>query len=143
MFSDIGKGARSKQTMKKILCFSLLILANFAVYSQKSMVAYYPLYPIHEITKSYDEDMNLVYNLKLVNRSKLTITHIMFTLELPLLGEDTRLNRLAQAQKTIRINKEVNLKPGYSIVQKLITPSDQYAVGAEVVRYSDGSFKKY
>ncbi|WP_231424950.1 hypothetical protein [Pedobacter sp. Leaf250] len=119
------------------------MLTSYASYSQKALLAYYPLYPIHEISEGYDSDMNLVYNLKLVNRAKSSITGIIFQLTPTWLNGDTQLMTSLRAEKTVRLKKAINIKSGHSMNYSIQPPSAKYSVGVELVTYSDGTFKRY
>lgn len=119
------------------------MLSSYASYSQKALLSTYPLYPIHEISEGYDSDMNLVYNLKLVNRAKSSITGIIFQLTPTWLNGDTQLMTSLRAEKTVRIKRAINIKSGYSTNYSIQPPSAKYSVGVELVTYSDGTFKRY
>ena len=129
--------------MKSFFLSTILIFLSYASYSQKALLSTYPLYPIHEISEGYDGNMNLVYNLKLVNKAKAAITGIFFQLTPTWLDGDTQLMRNLRAEKTVRLKKSINLKSGYSINYSIEPPSAKYAISVELVTYSDGTFKRY
>ena len=107
------------------------------------MSEYIADYPLQESKESYDENLNLFYKLKLLNKSRKEITTIAFSLEPGWITGDTQLMATLRAEKTIFIKKNIVIKPGQTIYYNLETPSNKYAVSVQLVRYSDGSIKKY
>ncbi|RZJ52436.1 MAG: hypothetical protein EOO44_11775 [Flavobacterium sp.] len=126
--------------MKKIILFFGFVLFGLTTYCQK---VDYSLYPILDSKNGYDENLNLFYNVKLVNKSKSAITQILFEFEPTWLAGDTQLMRSQRAENTVQIKRDVNIPSGKTIVYKIYPPSEKHAVGVKLVRYSDGSFRKY
>lgn len=129
--------------MKKTILFIAFLTLGFNAYSQKELVATYPLWPIYDVKTGYDEELNLVYNVKLVNKAKVAITQIFFLLEPTWMESDTQLGRALKAEKTIKLKQNVKVGSGGTVIHKLYPPNNQYAVSISVVRYSDGSIKQY
>lgn len=129
--------------MKKTLVLFSLLLVCSSTNAQKTIGDYLPNYPLQDVKESYDENLNLIYQLKLSNKLKKEITTIAFSLEPTWISGDTQLMSTLRAEKTIHITRNISLKSGQTIYYNLETPSTKYAVSVRLVRYSDGSFKKY
>jgi hypothetical protein len=128
--------------MKKALLLIALILTTSSVFSQNDTSNEYALYPLDEVKNGYDSNLNPIYSLKLVNRSKLAITHIVFRIVPTWLDGDTQLMRALRAEKTYTVKRQINIKSRYSINCTIDRP-DKYALEIALVRYADGSVKEY
>ena len=129
--------------MKTTLVLLCLLFVSYSSKAQKTIGDYLPNYPLQDVKESYDENLNLVYQLKLSNKSKKDITTIAFSLEPTWLSGDTQLMTTLRADKTITIKRNISVKAGQTVYYNLDTPSNKYAVSVLLVRYSDETFKKY
>lgn len=129
--------------MKKALLVCGILLASYLSHSQTSQNNYYADYPVQDIKEKYDENFQVFYNVKLVNKTKKEITSILFLLEPTWLDGDTQLMKALRAEKSIKVKANVSVKPGQTFSYNLETPSNKYSVTAKIVRYIDGNIKNY
>ena len=124
-----------------LLCLTLLF-ATYVSYSQTNS-NYYADYPVIDVKESFNDDFVLFYNVKLANKTKKDITSVLFVLEPTWLDGETQLMRALRAEKTITSKRTILIRSGQTVLYKMDTPSNKYAVSVQLVRYSDGSIKKY